>query len=150
MSTETYPASIQATNKTDRDIFIMMSQHIMLRTFSIEYQAMLKEASFKNQENERKAALKAEREKKKKEDLRNKNLAHLPEDDLKEALKTEREIRKNSREDKKLAACKKRLSLPYDLSTPTTTPKQDLKKSKRTFTIVNNQPDLSPQKSILA
>ena len=55
---------------------------------------MLEDTTFQNEENERKAAIKAEREEKKKEALKNKNLVDLPEDDLKQALKAEREIRK--------------------------------------------------------
>ena len=55
-----------------------------------------------------KAALKAEREERKKEHLKNKNLADLPEDDLEEGLKAEREIRKKAREEKKQKALQKR------------------------------------------
>ena len=58
----------------------------------------------------------------------------LPEDDLKQALKAEREIRKKAREDKKLKAFQKRLSSPYDPSlTTATTPKKDKKGEKIVF-----------------
>ena len=92
---------------------------------AVEEKEMLQDQTFQNEENERKAAIKAEREEKKKEVLKNKNLVDLPEDDLKQALKAEREIRKKAREDKKQKAFQKRLSSPYDPSLSTAaTPKR--------------------------
>ena len=66
----------------------------MLKRLVLDEKEMFEDPNLQNEENDKKAALKAEREDKKKENLKNKNLADLPEDELKQALKAEREIRK--------------------------------------------------------
>ena len=70
----------------------------------VKEKEMLEVPIFQNEENKRKAAIKAERDEKNMEDLKNKNLVNLPEDDIKQALKTERELRKKAREEKKQKA----------------------------------------------
>ena len=70
---------------------------------------MFEDPTFQNEENARKAALK-QNGRRKKEYLKTKYLANSPEDDLKQALKAEREIRKKARQEKKQKAFKKRLS----------------------------------------
>ena len=66
----------------------------MFKRLVVDEKKMLEDPTFLNQETKRKSAIKAERDEKKKEDLKNINLMDLPEDNLKQALKTERELRK--------------------------------------------------------
>ena len=69
-----------------------IAQHITLKNWQLKINICKKIQLLKIKKTKERQS--HSRTGRKKEDLKNKNLAHLPKDDLKEALRNERELRK--------------------------------------------------------